>query len=1002
MASTDLRVRTIIEFLIQGAGIKLATEQLKIFETESKLTEKQLARLEDQARKDNAVFDAVAQLGFKPLSREAQAVQAKIDLLNEAQKRGIRTDLDYNAAFKQLRVELAAAGGAAQATTGKFAGIAQSLSGLGGIAGQAASAIASIATATGPLAVVVAAFIALKQAAHEALDVLKEAGDAEDSQRKLAFVLENLGVTFGGTGKALNEYFANVQDLTRFSDEEARDAFRNLAQTLGDPQEAITLLARAIDIASISGAKLSEVTQALGLAVKGGATKGLRGFGIVLSANEAELFKNANEAERLNIILEKTADREGAAAAISGTLNDELAKLNNQWKELKENIGALALPEVTEALGGVVQVVKDLRGTLETIKAIGGIDIPITGLDALGPIMEFLKLYKSFRKDAEKPLPPPQIEGIDPLIKQAEDVTGVMTRLGQSKEIREATEQIRILEKAIIDLPLGVDRFGDALAAAKTKLAGLIELPSKERGAQALAQALESGTTARLAAEKQVLAIQEQRELSSVVSTSQEAEAIREKFRITRASNEQQFSRAVMEADKASTTAALHAELQATEQGSEERFQLEDRIQVRLHDIAVVEAQKRGQDTAAIDRIFDAQAIQRANDRAKAAADAERGQQEAVIQEKIAPLSTDSTERLALELQLLKLQEVAAIESAKRTGSSVLAVYKLYEQKRLTVAVGTAQAQADAELQSSLQSIDAEIAAQQTLTDIKEEAAKRNVLASIEAERELGAIVLSMEIEKLDEQEKAEMETAQRRFSNKLIAEEDFQKQLAAIRKKYTEAGTKLIGQASVKEVQWAEQSKDAKVQTALQTSSAVIGATEAAFGRNKATAIATVIIDTIQAAMKAIAELGPIAGPIVAGIFTALGAVQIAKIASTNIGSGSAGGGTQPQHNPSRGHGFDDQAHDAMAKMGGRRWAEDWVRLTGQGFRERLQETIRVASPVTNNTNETNSYSYDQRQESTTEVHVHGNVYGGERGMRQLHRKLAQASDRDSPRKFR
>ena len=52
---------------------------------------------------------------------------------------------------------------------------------------------------------------------------------------------------------------------------------------------------------------------------------------------------------------------------------------------------------------------------------------------------------------------------------------------------------------------------------------------------------------------------------------------------------------------------------------------------------------------------------------------------------------------------------------------------------------------------------------------------------------------------------------------------------------------------------------------------------------------MANTIINTAGAAMRAIAELGPVAGIIMAGVITALGAAQLAIIASTNFqGSGS------------------------------------------------------------------------------------------------------------------
>jgi len=68
------------------------------------------------------------------------------------------------------------------------------------------------------------------------------------------------------------------------------------------------------------------------------------------------------------------------------------------------------------------------------------------------------------------------------------------------------------------------------------------------------------------------------------------------------------------------------------------------------------------------------------------------------------------------------------------------------------------------------------------------------------------------------------------------------------------------------------------------------------AFEQNKKMQMASTIINTAGAAMRAVAELGPIAGIIMAGIITAIGAAQLAIIASTNFqGGGSIGGDSGP-----------------------------------------------------------------------------------------------------------
>lgn len=63
-------------------------------------------------------------------------------------------------------------------------------------------------------------------------------------------------------------------------------------------------------------------------------------------------------------------------------------------------------------------------------------------------------------------------------------------------------------------------------------------------------------------------------------------------------------------------------------------------------------------------------------------------------------------------------------------------------------------------------------------------------------------------------------------------------------------------------------------------------------FQIQKALNIAQSLMNTFQAATRALAEGGPFAGPALAATITALGLAQVAKIASTNIGAAGGGGG--------------------------------------------------------------------------------------------------------------
>jgi hypothetical protein len=90
-----------------------------------------------------------------------------------------------------------------------------------------------------------------------------------------------------------------------------------------------------------------------------------------------------------------------------------------------------------------------------------------------------------------------------------------------------------------------------------------------------------------------------------------------------------------------------------------------------------------------------------------------------------------------------------------------------------------------------------------------------------------------------------------------------------------------------------AEQKRDGKSKESLAKIAALEKKKEAekkkAFEMNKKMQMAQTIVNTASAMMSAIAELGPIAGPIMAAAFAAMGAAQLAIIAGTSYQGGGA-----------------------------------------------------------------------------------------------------------------
>lgn len=115
-------------------------------------------------------------------------------------------------------------------------------------------------------------------------------------------------------------------------------------------------------------------------------------------------------------------------------------------------------------------------------------------------------------------------------------------------------------------------------------------------------------------------------------------------------------------------------------------------------------------------------------------------------------------------------------------------------------------------------------------------------------------------------------------------------------------------------------------------------------FGDNKGLAVASALVNTYEAATKALAEGGPYLGPILAALMIAAGMAQVQKIMDTE---------------PTTARGFDDPVNDAYARQfGGRKWARDLVNQIGMGFRDELPLLSPFSGGPGSVTNNSESYT--------------------------------------------
>ncbi len=146
-------------------------------------------------------------------------------------------------------------------------------------------------------------------------------------------------------------------------------------------------------------------------------------------------------------------------------------------------------------------------------------------------------------------------------------------------------------------------------------------------------------------------------------------------------------------------------------------------------------------------------------------------------------------------------------------------------------------------------------------------------------------------------------------------------------------------------QLKWEKMAAAEKREAALNASSAVLGSLSQLFPKVKAFAIAQAIINTYQAATAALgsppwtpANFALAAATIITGL------AQVQQIRKTNTG-------------------FDDPAHDRLARIGGYRWAGDMVRefMRGstEGWGAAMQNPIAAAASTVSQTSITNAPSY-------------------------------------------
>jgi len=239
-------------------------------------------------------------------------------------------------------------------------------------------------------------------------DVLGMALDAEQAQAQLNAVLESTGGVAGVTAEQVNELASAYAALTMFDDEAIVGAESMLLTFTSIGKEVFPdATAAVLDMSQALGQDLQTSAMQLGKALNDpvqGVTA-LRRVGVQLTDDQEALIKTLVESGQIMeaqkiILAELQREFGGSAEAAGSTMAGQLKILNNEFDNVKEELGVALLP----VLKDLVQIAKDLMPYLKQAVAwFSGLPTPVkTGVvallalvAALGPLMGMISTVVS-------------------------------------------------------------------------------------------------------------------------------------------------------------------------------------------------------------------------------------------------------------------------------------------------------------------------------------------------------------------------------------------------------------------------------------------------------------------------------------------------------------------------------------------------------------------------------------------------------------------------------
>jgi len=916
----DLKIRAVIEFLLQGKGAQQAVAELKKLEASTLRTQDSLKR---QAVAAAAAGKDTSALTAKITQLDGALVQIRskqAELSAETRKSGAAAT-DTGRKFTELRGRLDALG----------VGLGSTKTGLAGVGAAGKTAAAGVAT-LGTVFRSLFAFLAPITLLYKAFQFLKNSivGVADEARRfrALQIQIDELGIKGGLSLATIRQRLIEIERAGGAAFDSLLPVVQKFIALTRDTAVALELAALAGRIEETGLLDAATAGEALANVLAGRATLAAKALGV-------QIQQGASNAEVLRAVF---ATFPTAVGEIQDTTN-AFDRLSGAISHAGRSIGETLQPATKATAGFLATVVDGAREAVGNLIDVASAILAIgnAGAQSRG---EYLQQFKDLAEaSAERRLGIERTFGAEFLSQARQDALatakartdaeiegledGSARRLVlQARLSRIEAEQSAIATKEAEDAKSPQERAAEIAQQLQARRQIEATRNTSLEALRAEIEVLQAGAPRRLELQREVLRLEREQALDNSDQTGEDKSEINDAFRRRELAAIEKHGLAVAALARQQAIDEAAARAQTFEPGTGGRLEADTELSRLKRENEIAEAKLRGADVDAINRTFDALDLQREKDHVEAKRRQREQSDQDALAATIGALEANSAERLALELELSRRIENERVRIAKKGEEDITAIRLAGVLERYQKEIAFVEAQesqrraqlgnlADAETDAELAAIDEKLA---SLKDFSRQAFELQLeAAQIKAQSDIDAIEQEKQddiarLERRQEYTNASIDLFKEEAVARAVAADASEEEISDIEARFderiarsqekTEKAKTVIAKIAAKRVEGIQSQLNTAiaamdkaraqgtVDSYLQMAQAIGGVITGLFGQSKGAAIASAVINTAVGVTQALAQ-GGIFGIITGAIVAAAGLIQIRQIAATNIDGG-------------------------------------------------------------------------------------------------------------------